>query len=327
MWGTQYAVYLEGINQVALSRRWDMFIGFASSASMAVALHYNGGLLELVACYQGWALLRVAVFRRLQQRFRLENPAAEQSGFDRDTFSRLWAGAWRSGVGGVMSYGLVGISGFMVAHAGEPTMAASFLVSSRLLDTLLQFSQAPFYGRLPQLAALRASGNAVALIASARRGMLMGYWCFMGGFLTLALFANVILHFIGSRASFVRPDLWAIMGLATLAQFFGAMHIQLYSTTDHIIWHVANTVAGTIFLAVCWVLLPHLGVYAVPTGWLCGYAGFYAWYSARHAYRSIDVTFWRFEKRLALPPALIMVTYGVFAILSNVDPLQWVRVK
>lgn len=317
MWGNQYWVYLEGINQVALTRRWDMFTGFATSASMAIALLAGWGLLGLVIAYHAWALLRVVIFRQLSVSHRsLIALTPQRSGIDREIFAHLWAGAWRSGIGGLMSYGLNGAASFMVAHAGNASAAASYLVSYRLLEAVLQFSQAPFYGKLPALVRLRATGDLPALISLARRGMLMGYWCFIAGFIGLGVSADLILRLIGSRATFAEPRLWAVMGLAMLSHFFGAMHIQLYSTTDRIIWHVANTVAGCIFVVVCWGLLGRIGVYAVSVGWLCGYAGFYGWYSASHSYRSIRVGAWQFDRGLAVPPALIMVAYALIAFLS-----------
>jgi hypothetical protein len=82
------------------------------------------------------------------------------------------------------------------------------------------------------------------------------------------------------------------------------MHIQLYSITNHIIWHTANGVSGIIYLVVALALFKQIGVYAFPIGTLIGYLGFYGWYSAIHSYRAFGLKFWEFEKPIMIPPLL-----------------------
>jgi hypothetical protein len=99
------------------------------------------------------------------------------------------------------------------------------------------------------------------------------------------------------------------------AERYGAMHIQLYSTTNHIIWHIANGVSGVIYLVVALVLFKQIGVYAFPVGTLAGYLGFYCWYSAMHSYGAFDLKFWEFERSAMLIPLLVMVIYLGAALL------------
>lgn len=318
MYGNQYWAYLEGMNKVALVRRWDMFVGIASGLSMALALQLGGGLLGLVICNQLLAIFRVTVYWRLtlsdRHQFALHSKARS---IDRELLGDLWAGAWRSGIGGIMSYGLSYAASFLIANFQSATVAASYLISARLLDALLQVSQAPFYSKLPVLTKLRATGQLEKLISTSRDAMRKGYWCFVAGFLVLAVFAEQLLAIIHSNARFASSQLWSLMGLAMFSHFYGAMHIQLYSTTNHIIWHVANTISGAIFVLIAYMFIGQVGIYAIPLGWLCGYAGFYAWYSAGHSYKSLKVQFWRFESTLMLPPLLVMALYSLYALTEN----------
>lgn len=80
------------------------------------------------------------------------------------------------------------------------------------------------------------------------------------------------------------------------------MHLQLYSTTNHIIWHKVTLVHGTIFAAVACTTFGSLGAYAIPVALLAGYLGFYSWYCALHSYRACKVNFWSFEPATSLVP-------------------------
>jgi O-antigen/teichoic acid export membrane protein len=208
-----------------------------------------------------------------------------------------------------MGYGLVQISGVIYAQFGTTSGVASYLLALRLMQTISQFSQAPFYSKLPLLAKLRSEGNLEQQVKVAKRGMLLAYWTYVAGFIGLGVLATPLLKLIGGNAEFVSPLLWCIMGLSMFAERYGAMHIQLYSTTNHIIWHIANGVSGIIYLVVALALFKQIGVYAFPVGTFAGYFGFYCWYSAMHSYRAFGLNFWKFERSVMFIPLLIMLIY------------------
>jgi hypothetical protein len=151
----------------------------------------------------------------------------------------------------------------------------------------------------------------------AKRGMLLAYWTYVAGFIGLGVFVTPLLRLIGSNAEFVSPLLWGIMGLSMFAERYGAMHIQLYSTTNHIIWHIANGVSGVIYLVFVLALFKQIGVYAFPVGTLAGYLGFYSWYSARHSYRAFGLKFWDFERSAMFIPLLFMLIYLAGTLFVN----------
>jgi hypothetical protein len=175
-----------------------------------------------------------------------------------------------------------------------------------------QLSQAPFYSKLPLLARLRSEGNLEKQIQVAKRGMTLAYWTYAIGFIMLGLFATPLLKLIGSNAEFVTPLLWGIMGLSMFAERYGAMHIHLYSTTNHIIWHIATGVSGIIYLVVSLSLFSRIDVYAFPLGTLIGYLAFFSWYSAMHSYKFFGLNFWKFEKFTMIPPLLCILIFILF---------------
>jgi hypothetical protein len=116
---------------------------------------------------------------------------------------------------------------------------------------------------------------------------------------------------IGSKAEFPSALLWGLFGIGYFIERYGAMHIQLYTTTNHIIWHVANGITGTIYLIISFALIKIIGAYAFPVALIIGYSVFYSWYSAKHSYKSIHSSFWNFEKGIAIPAFATLLIFCI----------------
>lgn len=306
--GEQYVSYLLGLNKVALIRRWDIVATAGSIATSFLVLYLGGGLLALVAANQTWQVLRV-VRNWLLARSVMDGllSSFSKEPFDRKIFYDIWPSAWRSGVGILMSYGVIQSSGIIYAQVGNTANVASYLLAMRFMQILTQFSAAPFNSKIPVYSRLYAEGKKAELVHVAQRGMRLSHWSFVVGFAGMAFLAEPLLRYIGSNVVFPSPTLWALMGLAFFVERFGAMHIQLYSTTNHITWHIANGVSGAIYLAVSLGLLKTIGANAFPVGILAGYCGFYAWYAARLSYNAFGLKPLVFEKWCSIPAGVTLL--------------------
>jgi O-antigen/teichoic acid export membrane protein len=313
--GNLYSSYLQGVNQIALLRRWEIFTSSGATIVNLSVLILDGNLAALIIANQSWVIINILINRRLCYKVeRGQFTKFTVNKADKIVFDSVWPSAWRTGLGAIMSYGLVQISGVIYAQFGSIPQVASYLLALRLIQVVSQLSQAPFYTRLPLLAQLRSQGDLSEQVRVAKNGMILAYWTFVAGFLLLAVFATPLLDFIHSNADFVNPSLWAILGLAVFIERYGAMHIQLYSTTNKIINHIANGISGIIFLVFSWILFEKIGVYAFPVSMLVSYLGFYSWYSAKHSYNEFDLHFWSFEKTTMFAPGLLLVLYTIIAV-------------
>lgn len=314
--GNIYNSYLQGLNQIALLRRWEIIFSLGAILTSLIVLLLNGGLLGLVAANQGWRIVNILRNRWLSRL--VENGQFRSftyKGKDEVVLSAVWPSAWRSGLGVFMSYGLVQISALIYAQFGSASGVASYLLGLRLIQIVSQFSQAPFYSKLPLLARIRAAGKAKEQIQIVKKGMALSYWVYVIGFAGLGLLGKPLLNLISSNADFPDSMLWCLLGLAIFAERYGAMHIQLYSITNHIIWHIANGVSGSIYIVLTLVLFSHLGVYAFPVALLISYLCFYCWYSARHSYKAFCLEFWRFEKTVMLMPLIAILSYCFVSVI------------
>lgn len=319
--GNIYTSYIQGVNKIALLQRWAMFTSLGSISTSFLVIISGGRLLELVIANQSWLMLNILRNRWLCRT--VEGGCFQKfigRAIDKEVFDSVWPSAVRSGVGLLMGNGISQASALIYAQVGSAGGVASYLLALRLMSMVTQFCKAPFYSKLPTLARLRSEGKLAEQVQIAKRGMSLTYWLYVVGFIGLGIFAAPLLKLLGSNAEFVSPLLWVFIGLSLFAERYGGMHIQLYSTTNHIIWHIANGVSGVIYLLTCLALFKSIGVYAFPLASLAGYLGFYCWYSAQHSYKAFGLNFWSFERSTMLMPFIGVLIYCIgVSMLSLMD--------
>jgi hypothetical protein len=300
-----YAAYLLGGNQIALLRRWETLVACGAVLSNLLTLALGGGLLALVISSQVWSLINAWQIRRLARTVFDEKMKTFPAGqFAPDIFQAAWPAAWRSGVGVILTAGVVHLTALWYAQLGSPLEVAAYFLALRLITAISHFSQAPFYSKLPVLAKLQAQGKTEDLVRFARRGMRFALWVYVVGASVVAFGLEPALQFLGKSTVPLDPLLWWLLAAAFLAERFGSMHLQLYSVTNHIIWHKVSAISGTLILVTGLLTYPFLGIYAFPISFLVGYFGFFSWYCARKVYSTFGVPWLRFERTVGLAAAV-----------------------
>ena len=184
-----------------------------------------------------------------------------------------------------------------------------------MIRILGQFSRAPFNTKIPTLALFHARGEQARQKQIAEVGIRRCLFILAAGIMAVGLLANPFLSLIHSRVAFVDPRLWALLGLAAFSERYGAMHLQLYTTTNHVITHIANGITGGLFLISVLACYPYLGLYAFPLCQIVSNLGFYDWYAARHSYRAFQLRFREFEKKTSLVPFVILLFYSLLTFI------------
>jgi len=303
--GNAFSAALQGLNQLALQRRLEIAMGAAQVLTCMLVLTFGGDLLALVLTYQAWAIA-LAFGNRWLMSQRFPEVCGSAPRRDPEVLRVLVPSAWRSGVGVVMGQGVIQASGLVYAQIAPAAQLASYLLALRIGTMVSQVSQAPFYSQLPRLGMLQATGDRETQLALAQLGMRRAQWVLCAGVVSVAWLIEPVLGWIGSRTAFAEPRLWAILALALFVERFGAMHMQLYSLTNHIVWHISNGVTGTLMITSAVLLYPHMGVLALPAAMLLANVVFYASYASRLSSRAFGFRLLRFEWRAGLPAGLVM---------------------
>lgn len=319
LYGNIYANFLDGLNKVALVRRWEALTSIMGIINSILFLIFYKSLLMLVIANQFWVVISVLRNKWLCSKVD-ENLFAKiplSWSVDRGLLKEIWKPAWRSGLSGLMSNGLNDFVSILYAQVGNSQQVGSYLLAIRIITQIKEVSMAPFYSKIPYLAQLFSQGKKSELFKVAQRGMFLSSLIFVIGSISTGVLMNHLLDIIGSKIVFVPKELWLLIVLAFFIHRIGAMHIQIYSTSNHIISHVADGVSGVIFIVVSFLLIKPLGLYAIPIAMLSGYAGFYLWYAAQHSYRFMNTTMIEFEKKAAMIPCFLILLYLLIEFTQN----------
>lgn len=316
VYGNLYVAYLTGVDEVARTQRWLALTGLAGLALGGFLLLVTRDVFTVTIAQQAGLALGILVCAWRAHRHAAPDSFRGSADARSPVVRGIWAGAWRSGIAGVMTSGSLQVSNLMVAQFAEQAAAAGYLLTLRLMQAVSQFSQAPFYSRLPVLAKLHAMDRATEKFALAATCMRRSYWTYVAGLVVVGLLVPPALAFTGSSIVLSSPLVTGLLALAILGERYGAMHIQLYSTTNHILWHVAALRQFAGFAAAGLMLAPLLGLVAIPLALLVANWALYARYCVRRSYALIPGGAWRFERSVLIAPLLaavacIVVTIGL----------------
>lgn len=321
--GNQYSAYLQGVNQIATLRRWEVLIALGGILSSFLVLLFDGGLLGIVIASQVWVLLGILLNRWLVKKNIYSSPESNQQHEpiqSEQLFKNVWETAWRSGLGVLISFGTLRFASLYIGKGETSEQAAVFLFGLRIIEMINEFAQAPVYSKLPRLATLYSERNIGVMMGVAKQGMARSHLIFVGAFILASLFGDFALELIDSKTKFPESELWISLGFAYFFQRFGAMHLHLFSTTNQIIWHKVNAIAGAIFVVSFFAFYQVNPIYSYAIALLISSLGFYSWYCAYRSYKEFDLNFWQFEKSVSLLPLSLLIIYAIARYYINYQP-------
>ncbi|MDI9880064.1 lipopolysaccharide biosynthesis protein [Flectobacillus longus] len=312
LWGNVYLNLLQGANRVALVRRWDAIFNITNTIIISLVLLFIkcdiGYIILLnqfwliVAVLRNYFLTNNIVFSLKSKVIGIEN--VNYDGVDKH---QVLSSAIKSGVGILFSQGIIQASAFILQQVVDPRILSSYLISLNLLQNIRTFTQAPFYSRIPIYSMLYKDSNIIKLREETQKSTRLVYLLFTFSIVFFYFFSNDIFLFLGTKSKFISLDTWLLLGIAFLIERFGAMHLQIYSTSNHIIWHYLNGISGTILLLSSFLLYPTLGINAFPVGMIIGYLACYSWYAPFKSYQLMNTQFIKYEYSGFLPSLLVLL--------------------
>ncbi len=320
VYGNSYSSYLIGANRIDLLKRWELLVNVCSLFTQILIVSIGSNLLILILSMQFWVITQVLINGQLVNRHsRVVGIIYKHTGRLK-LLSTMWASAWRSGLGVLMSLGVSQGMFIVLANLLPAKESSSVLLSLRIVQTISQFSQAPFYSKLPLMNGYRVNNDMPQLSKIASISMNRSLWVYVLCVIFIGLIAPKFLIYIDSNTKFTTPLFWSVLIMAYFMERYGGMHIQIYSTTDKIVWHIANGITGTLWVVTFFILYPWLSAMAFPISMLLAYTLFYSWYAGSKSHSSlsgIDVI--SFEKTTTLGPAILLFGYAGISLvlLSN----------
>lgn len=310
-YGSLYSSYLQGINNIPLLRRWESFSNLISILFSCIVLIFSPTLLNLVLANQFGLIILFFILIKVSYKspFGLLFKKKHFLYYNRDVIRSIWPSTWRSGLGIITSFGLTQSTGIFYAQIGNSGAVASYLLGLRLIRMINQFSAAPFYSKIPALNGLYVKNDIKKLVNFAQRGMFIAYLSYVFPFFILGIFGEFLTRLFNSNADFPSVILWILLGFAFFLERLGAMHIQLYSVTNKIIWHKANGITGIINALFIIIFYKYFEVYTFPAAMIVSYISFYCWYSINISIKKFEINFYIHTKKTLLVPLILFLVY------------------
>lgn len=314
--------FMIGCDRITTLRRIESGIGVLQILGTSVVVVVTGDLAWIAASYTGWTIVGFVVCRWQRQKLlRLQDVQLVGKApcvWRIDVLRVAWASGWRSGVGVLFSTGIIQGTGMLMPQIASAEIAAAYLLVLRVMTVASQMSQAPFYSRLPAMAKANAQGDRVAMVAQAKRGLYLSLWTMVVGIFAILFVFPSFLVWINGSVQTAPPGLYLLLSLAFFAERYGAMHMQLYTLSNHVIWHRVNGATGVAIVLAFVALWPLLGAEAVAVAMIAGYAMYLCPSISRRSLAFIDQDRWGFERDTSFGPFL-----GLVACTSVFMLLQW----
>jgi hypothetical protein len=315
----KYNIFLQGTSHIPLLRRWETLIrSFGTLITLFILLRTNN-LLYTVLSNQSWLL--IGLVRDYYLAHFIENSRLarlKSIKFNNQLFKKILPISLKSWVGSLMSVNIVRLSGFYYAQFDilSDTLPG-YLFSVKLFSMIKDFISIPFYSKLPQYAKLYARQSFRALLASTKRTMRLSHILYLTALFFILNFGELAFSLIRSNVQFPSEYMILIFGIAYMFINYGSMHLQLYTLSNDVKWHIADGIAGSISLLIMVILFQQLKILSFPVGMLIGNMGFYALYSSRLSYNHFSLNFKKYDYQVFfLPLFTVFTVYLLFTALK-----------
>ncbi len=292
-----------GTNHVALINRWNMVINVVNALS-AVLIVYLGLSIIWLAIHQLTFSIILNVRSAFLERWICNGKfrTLKILSFDKEVFEWCWGPTWKSGILILCSTGVSQASGLIYSHTADPVKLASYLLSLKLVTTIAQFSQAPFYSKIPTLSGLRMKNDIHTLSNISATAMNKALLAFVIGMAGLIFFGDWGLKFIGANSKLIDSRILLFMAFVWFLERHHAMHAQIYVTTNKVPFYKSAIITGIINICCVWVLLPRYDVIAFPIAHGVSNLLINNWWNVFLSLQSIKEDFGQyFRKSFAIP--------------------------
>lgn len=210
----RYAVALRGLNQVALTNRWQAVFSLISALAGAAAIQLGADIVGLALVTQTFVAIGV-----LRLRFFLGRTEGGRfttfpsRGWDKPIISWLWTPFWRGLVQVVANRGGVKAAVVVYAHHADPVSLSALLLALRVLEMVEKVAMAPLLNHVPKFSRMLAAGELAKLRKGFVRAAVQCQVLLIGGCLVIGFFGQPLLGLIKANITFLPPASFALLAV------------------------------------------------------------------------------------------------------------------
>lgn len=309
-----YISYLLALGKIADVRRLEAFAWLAGGLAAAGVLAFRADFLGAMICVQLPIIANFFVLGRLAKRHGWSTVGDSSKDVHLIT-SEVLPRAWRGSVGVLASGGAIYGSGLYFAQVGASDLVAAYLFALTIMGIVTQLAVSAFAASLPMMARLWAQSNEDALRLVARTALTKSMWAYVGLAIAVPIAFATTDYLAPGSLNFASLEVWLALSIANLLMRYGALHLQFYTITNDIRWHIFDVINSALF--VCILVVSFTGdVMAFPISQAIALVLFYVPFARYLTYRRFGFGL-RNEWATLLGPAMVLVgILGVWGVAS-----------
>lgn len=296
----KYGAIAQGLGKLAAWQKFQAYLGMINVIVTVAVLIFTKDLLVVLVGSSVSALIMYLLSARFIAT-EIESPHffAQTSAASTNSHSVrkvVFEAGWRSALGILLSQGLILLSGILYTNLTEPSTLVGYLLLLQIMRASSSFSQPPFYSKIPYLSALYIQGHFSTITENTKRYFLRSLLVYVVISLIGYLFVTYFMSYFGRQSVQINKSLWYLALAAFFVERLGALNLQLYSISNHILWHIANGATGIVMLVLAYFFHSVYGIVAFPLSMLIAYLLFYTPYSmyfSNKLFSSLSISWWR----------------------------------
>jgi len=313
IYSRRYASFICGVNEVALLRRWEGFITYLQILSSIVVLLLSENFNFLVINNQLWILVGIVNTYYLQKKVSKDKfqPALDKNVpviLKKEVFRKhVLSPSYKSGVGNLISYGVNSLTFFVLVDFLTEDDLATFLLTSKIVNMISEFTRAPFYANLPFFAKNFPLISREELPSLVQNSINRSIFLATAGLITVSILGEILLEILGGKIDSFNHHLWFLFSLNLLCERTGAMHFQMHSISNNVTWHKANLVYASLFGLITVSTIDLLGLFAIPVAMLISNLLYYTPCALQTTHKFYSYKFYDFNRGVFICLSLLTV--------------------
>lgn len=311
LYGNLYISFLNGINKVAIVKRWDTLFSLLLILSSILILVLQPSILALVTVTYFWQLATMIRNYYLSRKYIFSYKMNSTKPDDANIITNeIYPLAIKDFIGGISGFGFQKILDLFLVNITSTEIITPYLFANRLMEQLKYLSGVPFFAKIPYFATDFSKLISTKYRQNIKNGMLFSYLTLIMGVIILGIYNTQLIALIKSNVLFVSASLWVAMSVFAIIERYTAMHSQQYTISENkIISHIGLPISGILTIIFVSVTYNSIGLIAIPISGTIAYLLFYSWFAGYKSYKTMRVNFFQFERYLIIPVFIIIIIF------------------
>lgn len=310
----RWVSFIQGIDQVALIRRFESLVGTVRIVLYSLLLILNYKILGLLCADLLLSLATLVYARHFVFKWfvsKININELKPSKFDKRIFKSIWPATWR--FGGIIYGGYLANNGvsLLVAQINDAALIVSYLLTLRIMLVLRQISQAPLYANLPRVMQMMAKHNFKQLRIYASKCIFFEMFLLIGSLMIVGLFGNTILAYMDINTKLVSINIFIPLSIWLILETHHSAHAQIYIASNHVPFLLPALLSGIAIVSIGYGIMGTYGLMGLVVTQLLVQAAFDNWYPVM---LSLKLLRWPFKEYLLDVPV-----YGLQYLQSCVE--------